>query len=75
MNPIAAIPVRYLCWGRLCQCGERVTTWRIREDQQVEAATLPSSFRFYCRNGHVHFPSMHPAMCAPLQWVEEGAHS
>jgi len=71
MSSANVISTRYLCRGRLCQCGERVTTERVREDVQLEPADLPSNFCFYCPNGHVHFLSLRQVEGAPLQWVEE----
>ena len=71
MSPVSAISTRYLCRGRVCQCGERVTTSRIREDEQLNPEMLPSNFRFYCPNGHVHFLGLSQVTGAPLQWVEE----
>ena len=63
--------INYLCWGYKCECGERVTTWRVPVNEPLSPDSLTFSPRFRCNNGHSRLLTMQQVICAPLQWTED----
>jgi len=41
---------RYVCYGYLCSCGERILVFRLPVNQQVDDP--PRRVSVLCRNGH-----------------------
>jgi len=41
---------KYLCQGYLCECGERITVFRLPVNQQL--SNPPSLIAVLCRQGH-----------------------
>src|SRR5436305_288287 len=58
---------KYLCWGLLCHCGERVTGWRVRANEPLQPQDVPRVLQVVCSKGHPRILPFSEVLSLPLK--------